>query len=173
MDDTFLNDTWCLYFHDPDNDDWGDDSYHAICTMSTSEDFVNVHQLLQDGWSKGMFFIMREHIRPQWEDENNRYGGCFSFKIMKHEVSSYWFELGSKVLGETMTSESHRHKWDKICGMSISPKRSFCILRLWVSQQDYNDPAQYNFNAPPYTKIMFRPYSDNKDFNCLAEQGTT
>jgi len=60
MDDTFLNDTWCLYFHDPDNDDWGDDSYHAICTMSTSEDFVNVHQLLQDGWSKGMLCRMND-----------------------------------------------------------------------------------------------------------------
>lgn len=173
MDETFLNDTWSIYFHDPEDDDWSDESYHLICTISTVEDFVHIHQLLQDVWSKGMFFIMREHIRPQWEDENNRYGGCFSFKIMKNEVSNYWFDLASKVLGETMTLGSYRHKWDKICGISISPKRSFCILRLWMSQQDFNDPAQYDFNAPLYTKIMFRPYTDNKDFNCLAEQGTT
>lgn len=172
MEETFLNDTWSIYFHDPDNEDWSDSSYHLISTISTVQDFVHIYQLLHDSWSKGMFFIMREHIRPQWEDKHNKNGGCFSFKIMKNEVASYWFELGSKVLGETMTVDPYRNlHWDKICGISISPKRSFCILRLWISEQEYHDTGRYDFNAPTYTKIMFRAYSENKDFNCLVEQG--
>ena len=167
--ETFLNDTWSIYFHDPEEESWDDDSYHHICSVSTVEEFVHLHRHLKDAWSKGMFFIMREHIRPQWEDEHNRNGGCFSFKIMKEEVPAYWFELVSKVLGETMLNTEYRTKWDNICGVSISPKRSFCILRLWLSHQDFSDPAQYDFNAPLYTKIMFRPYTYNKDFiNALA-----
>jgi hypothetical protein len=163
--ESFLNDNWALYFHDPDEDNWSDDSYKLICTITTVEDFVHLHRLLRNDWMKGMFFIMREHIRPQWEDKHNRDGGCFSFKIMKDEVPNYWFECVSKVLGETMFMEPYRNKWDKICGISISPKRSFCILRLWMAYQDYNDPAEYDFNPPNYTKIMYRPYAYNKDFN--------
>jgi hypothetical protein len=34
-------------------------------------------------YSRGMFFIMREHILPLWEDESNKNGGCFSYKIYK------------------------------------------------------------------------------------------
>lgn len=167
--ETFLNDTWSVYFHDPDDERWDDDSYQLLCSISTMEEFVHLHRPLKECWAKGMFFVMREHIRPQWEDPHNRDGGCFSFKIMKEEVPSYWFELVSKVLGETMLNPEYRDQWDNICGVSISPKRSFCILRLWLSQQHFSDPAQYDFNAPLYTKIMFRPYTDNKDFmNALA-----
>jgi len=161
----FLNDTWSLYFHDPEDEDWSEDSYKFVGNISTVEDFVAVQKTFDDMWSKGMFFIMREHIKPLWEDEHNRDGGCFSFKIMKNDVGKFWFTFAAMVVGENLLQPSHREQlWDKICGVSISPKRSFCILRVWISDKDYGDTKYYKIDVPSYTKIMFKSYSENKDF---------
>jgi translation initiation factor 4E len=162
---TFLNDTWSLYFHDPEDEDWSEKSYKHVATMSSVEDFIGVQKNFEDAWSKGMFFVMREHIKPLWEDEHNCNGGCISFKIMKNEVSKFWFLFSGMVVGENIMHGEHKHKlWDKVCGVSISPKRSFCILRVWISDKDYGGVQYYNIEPPSYTKIMFKSYCENKDF---------
>ena len=37
-----------------------------------------------------MLFLMRSGITPLWEDPKNRYGGCFSFKVVNKHVHSIW-----------------------------------------------------------------------------------
>ena len=68
---TYINDVWSLYFHDPYDMNWDANSYKFITTISSVEDFVNIYKAFEDLWLRGMFFIMREHIMPRWEDENN------------------------------------------------------------------------------------------------------
>ena len=33
-----------------------------------------------------MLFLMRQNIKPMWEDPNNKQGGCFSFKVGNKNV---------------------------------------------------------------------------------------
>jgi hypothetical protein len=156
----FLNDSWTLYFHDPNNNDWTESSYQSLFSISTIEEFVDVHSCFRDAWNQGMFFMMREHIFPVWEDEHNKQGGCFSFKIMKPEVHLYWFKLNVCLLGETLVDPA----WiNDICGVSISPKRNFCILRIWVANQKIKE-SMIRMLVPSYTKMMFKSYMENKDF---------
>lgn len=158
--EVFLNDSWVLYFHDPDNEAWDEKSYHTVATMSTASEVSQVSKVFSEAWSKGMFFVMREHIKPVWEDECNRNGGCFSFKVMKPEVATFWDVFLKKVTGETMITneKDRRENWDKICGISISPKRNYCILRLWVSEKSWNDSARFALGHPAYTSVMFKDH---------------
>lgn len=158
---TFLNDTWTLYFHDPDDDNWEIESYVPLATVSTLQEVIDLQAALHDYWCNGMFFIMREHILPIWEDKHNAKGGCFSFKVMKSEVPHFWKRLSYTVLGETM-SATEEVTWDRICGVSISPKRSFCILRLWIDNSNIGDAALYKMDHPSYTKIMYKPFVDSR-----------
>ena len=125
---TFLNDVWCLYFHDPDDSRWTLDSYHKLAQVSTVEDFATIAATMNEMWDKGMFFLMREHIQPMWEDSHNKQGGCFSMKVMKNHVNKLWFHTCAQALGETMMKDISN--WANVTGVSISPKKNFCIVRV-------------------------------------------
>lgn len=159
-DRTFLNDSWVLYFHDPNNDSWNDDSFHVIAYLSTTQDILSVCRLFHDMWSQGMFFVMRSHIKPVWEDPHNMNGGCFSSKVMKPEVSKSWHDMLMRTTGESLLHEQFRHEnWDKICGVSISPKRNYSIIRIWISDQKLSDINKYNIHKPSHTSILFKPHA--------------
>ena len=77
-----------------------------------------------------MLFLMRKGIQPTWEHEKNRHGGCFSYKINNRQVTNSWKNLSYVLLGETLT-ESKLSKY--INGITISPKKNFCIIKIWLS----------------------------------------
>jgi hypothetical protein len=81
-----------------------------------------------------MFFIMREHVFPCWDDKHNIDGGCISLKVHGDQIVSIWDELTKRVIGETMMRSPT--DWSHVNGVSISPKRGFCIIKLWMSS-DY------------------------------------
>ena len=89
---------------------------------------------------------MRKGINPLWEDSNNINGGCWSFKIPKGNMLNYWTELSIFLLGETISTRSNN-----INGLSISPKKTFCILKIWNKDTTLNDPKLLNKNM----KISF------------------
>ncbi len=160
---TFLDECWTLYFHDPDNSDWGENSYKSINTISTIEDWIDTDIAFTDLWTKGMFFLMREHIQPRWEDPENRKGGCFSFKVNKPDVQIFWFTMCSRFLGNTLGKNEDVNT--KICGVSISPKRNYCIMRIWIGSHEFNKIDNYNINIPEYTQVMYKEHEENTDFN--------
>jgi hypothetical protein len=162
-DSLFFNDCWNLFFHDPDDSQWTLNSYKNQTTISSALDWVQVYQAYNELWSKGMFFLMREHIQPLWEDPANKDGGCFSFKVNKPEAAQYWFKLGSRVLSDTLVKDFS--KFDRVSGISISPKRNYCILRIWVSTNEYNKIEYYNLDLPSYTQVMYKSHIDNNDFD--------
>ena len=162
-DDTFLDETWALHFHDPDNNEWTKDSYKMLTVISTPEDWAKTDQAFRELWQKGMFFVMREYIAPLWEDPANTNGGCFSFKVNKPQVTDYWYDIVARMLGNTLGKSDDIS--DKICGLSISPKRNYCIIRLWIGANDYNDISHYNIEVPDYTQVMYKEHMANCDFN--------
>lgn len=160
--DYTLNSEWCLYFHDPNNCRWDIDSYVIVDRITTVNEWVQLFRVFAEGWNKGMFFLMRGDIKPLWEDDYNKNGGCVSFKLFKNEVKDCWFELTGKTICEqliSLSSSSH-----KISGVSISPKRTYCIVRIWTHDDSLKDSSLYNINIPAYRKMMYKSHSDNKDY---------
>jgi hypothetical protein len=174
-DDGFLNDSWTFYFHDPANSSWTLDSYKRIGDASSIGDFLAMHTAINEFISYGMFFLMREHVFPCWDDKHNIDGGCISLKVNGDQVASVWDELAKRLIGETLlTNVDH---WSHVNGISISPKRGFCIIKIWMSK-DYvhtlHDasaeckslrlPARYR------GEIVFRSNRDNIQLDAAKTQ---
>lgn len=153
--DTFLNDLWSLYFHDPYDDNWNYQSYVKISDVSDIAEFWACQHYLGHKLEAGMFFIMREHIFPCWDDKENIKGGCLSIKILKSNFLQYWTELCILVLGETLVKPEVKNKLI-VNGLSCSPKKSFCIIKIWLGDESAIDPKMYNIPSGHYGDIIYR-----------------
>lgn len=158
-DNNYLNDVWCLYFHDPYDMNWEYNSYKFITTISSVENFIEIYKNFIDLWSRGMFFIMREHIMPRWEDDNNKNGGCFSFKINKNEIIDKFFEVSSQILGETLGKNDIISS--NINGISICPKKNYHIIRIWIKNNNNLSKENYNLIIPNYSTLMWKSHLDS------------
>lgn len=146
-----LHTNWIVWYHSPSDKSWTIDSYKSILELETIEDYL----VLQNSWelclptvTEGMFFVMRKldngtTILPQWEDANNKNGGCWSFKIDNSQAQTVWFKLCQFLIGETVCQK----KMDQLTinGISISPRnvydkeKAFCIIKIWNSDCRQND----------------------------------
>ena len=134
----FLSDTWILWAHLPHDTDWSIKSYTKIFEFNTLEQAVTITEMLPPKLIVNcMLFLMRKGINPIWEDERNRNGGCFSYKIINKDVPGTWKQMSYLLVGETMTDNvkmlSH------INGITISPKKNFCIMKVWVANCLFQD----------------------------------
>ena len=129
--------TWTLWTHLP-TDNWGLNSYKKITKFKTIEDSLQLLENLPENIIKNsMLFLMRENINPIWEDENNKKGGCFSYKVNNKLVNDLWKKMAYLLMGESLASLEVSKD---INGITISPKKNFCIIKIWLSNCNYNNP---------------------------------
>lgn len=129
-----LNENWVLWFHAPKDENWDLESYKKIMTIETIEDYWKCHLLLTERMApEGMFFLMKDGIDPIWENTENKNGGCWSFKFNKKNVYNDWIRLSSLIVSENITKTNSN---EEINGISISPKKSFCIVKIWNKNKD-------------------------------------
>lgn len=167
-DDIYLNDTWSLYFHDPNDTNWTMASYVKIADISSAKDFWILVRMIGDNFTRGMFFIMREAIFPCWDDPSNIDGGCISLKILKTEMMQFWKDLCSKMLCEGLLSNNNV-SWDTINGISVSPKKHFCIVKIWTRDQSAQHPAQFNLPANYNGEVIYKSNRCNISLDHIKE----
>jgi hypothetical protein len=135
-----LNDKWCLWAHLPHNTDWSMTSYIKIATFTTIENAISVTETLPNVLIENcMLFIMKEGIRPMWEDPKNRNGGCFSYKVLNKNAAKVWKDLTYVVIGQTVSENSDFVNC--VNGITISPKKNFCIIKIWMANCKHQNPA--------------------------------
>jgi len=135
-----LNDKWNYYFHLPHDKNWELSSYTVIMKyIDTVEKVISLNETVNDNIIKNcMLFVMRVGVTPMWEDPRNRNGGCFSFKVSNKVVPEVWRNLYYVLCGETLCIEKKYNK--HINGITISPKKNFCIVKIWLDTSNYQDP---------------------------------
>ena len=74
---------------------------------------------------------MRNDIKPIWEDPKNRQGGSFSYKVSNKNVYEVWRDLTYSLVGETISNQESFVA--NVTGITISPKKNFCIIKIWMS----------------------------------------
>jgi len=153
----YFNDIWSFYFHDPYNIDWSINSFKFICNISNIDDFIKLYITFREIIFKGMFFIMREHVQPIWEDENNINGGCFSLKIYKDNIKEKLFELSALLLGENLGKTDEIS--NNINGISISPKKNYYIIRIWIKNNTFAIKQNYNIEMAKYTTVLYKNHN--------------
>jgi hypothetical protein len=134
-----LNDKWTLWAHLPHDTDWTPKSYKNIFTMSSVEEAITITETLPEILVKNcMLFIMRQGIKPIWEDVKNRNGGCFSYKVINKNVYDVWRELTYVLVGDTISSNDSFVA--SVNGITISPKKNFCIIKIWMANCSFQNP---------------------------------
>ena len=138
-----LSDKWVLWAHLPHDTDWSLNSYKNIMEIDTVEGMIALYKVLPEKMVKNcMLFLMRKGVIPMWEDKKNRNGGCFSYKIPNKNVFKVWKLASFSLVGETLsigeTMSPH------INGITISPKKSFCIIKIWIDSCEYQNTDQIN-----------------------------
>ena len=134
-----LHDKWVLWAHLPHDTDWSLASYIKIMEVVTLENVISLMNSVPALMVKNcMLFFMRKGINPTWEDPKNSEGGCFSFKVSNKNVPNVWKHLSYVLTGETISND---HKFqENVTGITISPKKSFCILKIWMKNLEYQNP---------------------------------
>jgi translation initiation factor 4E len=135
-----LYDKWTLWAHLPHDTNWTFESYIRILTFDSAEAMIMLLETIPEEMTTNcMLFIMREGIKPMWEDPKNKKGGCFSYKINNKNVSSVWKNLSYSLVGESLTEDVNVRPC--INGITISPKKNFCIVKIWLANCNYQNPA--------------------------------
>jgi len=131
---------WNLYYHLPHDKQWDLQSYKSILSnIDTVESLVAINEHMSENIVKFcMLFVMRDGITPMWEDPKNRNGGCFSFKVINKQVPAVWKCLFYALCGETLCVD--KTKSSSLNGITISPKKNFCIIKIWLDNCTMQDP---------------------------------
>jgi hypothetical protein len=135
-----LNFRWNLWAHLPQDSDWTVKSYKLVYNFKTLEDAIAMTETTPDPLIKAcMLFVMREGVSPMWEDPKNRNGGSFSYKVSNKNVCEVWRELNYVLVGDTISS--NLSFVNCVTGITISPKKNFCIIKIWMTNCDNQNPT--------------------------------
>lgn len=130
-----IKDRWVLWFHKVDDEDWTIDSYKQLLVIEDVQDYYKMANSISD-ISAGMFFLMKEGIKPLWEDPANKKGGFWSFRVPKSRSTQIWLDISAATIGQTLTKNPDQMKY--INGVSFSPKISKAIFRIWINDARQN-----------------------------------
>jgi hypothetical protein len=131
---------WNLWAHLPQDPDWTSKSYKKIYQFKNVEETIAITESLPEGLIKNcMLFVMRDGVTPMWEDQKNRNGGCFSYKVSNKNVYEVWRDLTYVLTGETISSSVVFV--NSVTGITISPKKNFCIVKIWMTNCDHQNPT--------------------------------
>lgn len=150
---------WDLYYHLPQNKNWDLASYKTVLgDIDSAEKLVGIVEALPENVMKFcMLFVMRKGVSPMWEDQKNRNGGYFSYKVINRYVPEVWKTLFYALCGESL---SKNPKYNKLInGITVSPKKSFCIIKIWLTDLSMQDGSMI-IDIPKLTKngVAFKPH---------------
>jgi len=136
-----LHDNWTLWSHLPNDIDWTIDSYKSIYSFDSVEEGICLIETINEKLLfNTMFFMMRSSSRPYWEDDSNKNGGAFSFKVNNKYLLQLWKNLSYSLVGEVISDDN----MSNINGISFSPKKNFCIVKIWLSDSSKNNLESIN-----------------------------
>ena len=122
---------WNLWVHKLFDNDWSIESYKKLYTIDSVASFWQLYNN-QIYLSNGMFFLMKNDILPIYEDENNINGGYWSLKVSNDDILKIWLYLSLDLVGGKLDKE------DIVSGLSISYKKKFYIIKIWIKNKKFN-----------------------------------
>ena len=158
MNEYKLINKWRLYIHLQNTSDWSIGSYHNIMDIRYMNDAISLYEYLGDEILKrALLFVMKENIEPLWENESNKNGGSFSFKIHNKDMNRIWKIIYYKLLGETLCKD--KNIMNKVTGISNSPKKTFTIIKIWMTDCDNINSNIFNLGMIDLKTCMFKKHN--------------
>jgi hypothetical protein len=165
----YLNSQWTVWVHRNDCGDWGINSYKNIYLIDSIgsfwEFFNHFHKINKED---NQYFIMRNKIKPIWEDNNNRNGGICSLKMDCYDRNNKT-DVGCEIMiclcilimNETFIKEN-----SEINGISYSVKNRSIYMKLWTRefQNDIKEKLPQNLMTKFNNVVrnnMFKKFDNN------------
>ena len=125
-----------IWYH-YDKDNWTITGYKQLYTIKTIQEFWQIY----NNWTKvgGItnkhYFIMKEGVSPIWEDELNKNGGSWSYKIQEDFVEELWEDLSIYFVCEQLCPTIP----NEIMGLSIRlRKNNEVVIKIWNNDSKHN-----------------------------------
>jgi hypothetical protein len=131
----FLNSPWTVWVHKSDCLTWTEDSYtniYVINSLGSFWRFFNNFHLLDK--VKNQLFIMRNKVKPIWEDNENRNGGICSIKLdcfSKQGKSDVGVVAMTAICLLIMNETFVQYNNEEINGISYSIKNRSVLIKIW------------------------------------------
>jgi hypothetical protein len=133
----YLNSQWTVWVHRNDCEDWSITSYQnvfLIDSIASFWEFFNNFYLMNK--EDNQYFIMRNKIKPKWEDNNNRNGGICSLKMDCYDRNSK-FDVGTEIMVTLcilIMNETFIQENTEINGISYSVKSRSVYIKIWTKE---------------------------------------
>lgn len=152
-----LKHKWTMYAHLPHDTDWSIESYKPIMkTKSLEELMLLCHNINESLVCNCMLFMMKDNIKPVWEDLQNKNGGALCFKIANEYIHEIWNKICFAIAGNSLMNSSELN--EKINGITVSPKKNFCILKIWTSDTSLQNIEQMIQIDNLDTNVLFKKH---------------
>ncbi|EFC49685.1 eukaryotic translation initiation factor 4E [Naegleria gruberi] len=127
-----LQQSWTLWYHNPPQ-------FIQVYTFEYVEDFWSVFNHIKPPThleTGSAYYILKDGIRPEWEDPKNIHGGewMFPFLRKKCNVNDWWMNLAMALIGEFFDDG------EIITGGCVAVRKSQFRLNIWVGDKS-NDEA--------------------------------
>ncbi|XP_011140700.1 eukaryotic translation initiation factor 4E-1A isoform X1 [Harpegnathos saltator] len=136
-----LQNTWTLWYYEPDKSKSWEESQREITSFDTAEDFWSLYNHiktaseLRQGCDYSMF---KQGIRPMWEDEQNKCGGRWLINLDKKQrfadLDNFWLEILLCMIGEAFNEYS-----DDVCGAVVNIRPKGDKIGVWTSNANSED----------------------------------
>lgn len=170
----YLNSKWTVWVHKSECKTWKESDYtlaYEIDSVGTQLRFLNNFHLYDK--QNFQFFIMRNKIKPIWEDNENRKGFICSFKFDclykpgRIDIGTEaMFIICLLVMNETFTTNNK-----DINGISYSIKNKSVLIKIWnrngsIDLKTYEDKMRQSLlklKLESLVRNSYKGYSKNPD----------
>lgn len=139
--DKRLSSDWTVWVHGTACENWTVDSYKNVYTISSIGTFWrffnNFHAYDK---FQNEFFIMRDKIKPIWEDNANRKGGICSIKLECFNKPGK-IDIGIETmicLCILIMNETFCQQNEEINGISYTIKNRSVLIKIWYRDHDFD-----------------------------------
>ena len=137
------NTNWNIWYHSIKDNNWGNESYKKIFEINNLYDlFFFCDSINNNHLFNSMIFVMRDGIFPTWEDKNNKNGCLLCYKIKSDNILKEYNNIIKSLVCENIHKNSENY--DLINGISISPKKEFNILKIWIRDKSNDKILNYS-----------------------------
>ena len=139
-DNHTLHTPWTLWYHSP-RSKINEQNYKAFFTkvksFSTIEDFWRLFNNVRSPSALPIgttYYLMKDGIRPEWEDPKCVNGGemVFSFaKKARQEADQWWIFSCMMCIGESFIGLD-----DNICGCTVANRKNMIRISFWLASDE-------------------------------------
>jgi translation initiation factor 4E len=131
-----LMNEWTLWFTKPPSgkgDNWND-LLKEVVTFSSVEEFWGIYNNITPTSELGLkadYHLFKKGIRPEWEDQQNKHGGKWSYSFKDKRavpIDELWLHAQLAAIGETLENDDD----NEVMGVVVNVRKGFYRVGLWT-----------------------------------------